>query len=96
MLNKKERKRLSINRNFAGDYLGFSENPSLRALVGKRERIDFAQTITKYDRRFKTQKRDLLLSPQYVYLVGREKVCGMCGLFVQYSTFLFIFTELFT
>ena len=34
MLNKKERKRLSINRNFAGDYLGFSENPSLRALVG--------------------------------------------------------------
>ena len=22
-------------------------------LVGKRERIDFAQTVTKYDRRFK-------------------------------------------
>ena len=81
LLNKKERKRLSINRNFVGDYLGFSENPSLRALVGrcitmavwlvfgivlnlthlvwlficvgKRERIDFAQTVTKYDRRFK-------------------------------------------
>ena len=34
LLNKKERKRLSINRNFVGDYLGFSENPSLRALVG--------------------------------------------------------------
>jgi myosin-1 len=74
MLNKKERKRLSINRNFVGDYLGFSENPSLRALVGKRERIDFAQTVTKYDRRFKSTKRDLLLSPQFVYLVGREKI----------------------
>ena len=34
MFNKKERKRLSINRNFAGDYLGFAENPALRALVG--------------------------------------------------------------
>ena len=90
LLNKKERKRLSINRNFVGDYLGFAENPSLRALVGKslivtcscdiicdvqymyfqlcskpiymlhmsltigkRERIDFSQTVTKYDRRFK-------------------------------------------
>ncbi len=35
LLNKKERKRLSINRNFVGDYLGVSENPSLRALVGE-------------------------------------------------------------
>ncbi len=34
LLNKKERKTLTINRNFAGDYLGFAENPSLRALVG--------------------------------------------------------------
>lgn len=74
LLNKKERRRFSINRNFVGDYLGFSENPSLRALVGKRERIDFAQTVTKYDRRFKSAKRDLLLSPQYVYFIGREKI----------------------
>ena len=73
-------------------------------LPGKRERIDFSQTVTKYDRRFKvsstvasapcalyvqliisvfmngllcvqTQKRDLLLSPSHVYLIGREKVC---------------------
>ena len=35
MFNNKERKRLSINRNFVGDYCGFSENPSLRALVGE-------------------------------------------------------------
>ncbi len=26
-------------------------------LVGKRERIDFAQTVTKYDRRFKVRTR---------------------------------------
>ena len=42
--------------------------------LGKRERIDFAQTVTKYDRRFKATKRDLLLSTQFVYLIGREKV----------------------
>ena len=35
LVNKKERKRLSINRNFVGDYLGFADNPSFRALVGE-------------------------------------------------------------
>ena len=37
LLNKKERKRLSIDRNFAGDYLGYSENPALKALIGPSE-----------------------------------------------------------
>ena len=41
---------------------------------GKRERIDFAQKVTKYDRRFKSAKRDMLLSAQFVFLIGREKV----------------------
>uniref|UniRef100_A0A1X7T3C7 TH1 domain-containing protein n=1 Tax=Amphimedon queenslandica TaxID=400682 RepID=A0A1X7T3C7_AMPQE len=40
----------------------------------KRERIEFAQTVNKYDRRFKCTKRDLLLSAQFVYLIGREKI----------------------
>lgn len=35
LLNQKERRRGSINRNFVGDYIGFLDNPSLRALVGK-------------------------------------------------------------
>ena len=35
MFNNKERKRLTINRNFVGDYCGFAENPSLRTLVGE-------------------------------------------------------------
>lgn len=53
LLNRKERKRYSINRNFVGDYIGIEENPALRALIGKRERIEFADTVNKYDRRFK-------------------------------------------
>uniref|UniRef100_A0A670ZKC2 Myosin IE n=1 Tax=Pseudonaja textilis TaxID=8673 RepID=A0A670ZKC2_PSETE len=74
LLNKKERRRNSINRNFVGDYLGMDDHPELRQFVGKREKIDFADTVTKYDRRFKGTKRDLLLSPKCLYLIGREKV----------------------
>ena len=63
-----------IPRCFVGDYIGFNHNSGLRALVGKRERIEFACQVTKYDRRFKTQKRDLLMSGQHIYLVGRELI----------------------
>uniref|UniRef100_G3T7I8 Myosin IF n=1 Tax=Loxodonta africana TaxID=9785 RepID=G3T7I8_LOXAF len=74
LLNKKERRRNSINRNFVGDYLGLEERPELRQFLGKRERVDFADSVTKYDRRFKPIKRDLILTPKYVYVIGREKV----------------------
>ncbi|XP_045142410.1 unconventional myosin-Ie [Echinops telfairi] len=74
LLNKKERRRNSINRNFIGDYIGMEEHPELQQFVGKREKIDFADTVIKYDRRFKGVKRDLLLTPKCLYLIGREKV----------------------
>ncbi|XP_064424693.1 unconventional myosin-If [Latimeria chalumnae] len=74
LFNFKERRRNSINRNFVGDYLGMEDKPELRQFVGKRERIDFADSVTKYDRRFKSIKRDLILTPKYIYLIGREKV----------------------
>ncbi|NXL05478.1 MYO1E protein, partial [Mesembrinibis cayennensis] len=74
LLNKKERRRNSINRNFVGDYIGMEDHPELRQFVGKREKIDFADTVIKYDRRFKTVKRDLVLTPKCIYLIGREKI----------------------
>lgn len=74
LYQKKERRRHSLNRNFVGDYLGLEENPELRALVGKRERIEFAGTVNKYDRRFKSVKRDLLLTGKSMVLVGIEVV----------------------
>lgn len=55
LLNKKERRRNSINRNFVGDYLGLEERPELRQFLSKRERVDFADSVTKYDRRFKVR-----------------------------------------
>uniref|UniRef100_A0A667YFS3 Osteoclast-stimulating factor 1 n=1 Tax=Myripristis murdjan TaxID=586833 RepID=A0A667YFS3_9TELE len=74
LLNRKERRRHSLNRNFVGDYLGMDDRPELRQFLGKREKIDFADKVTKYDRRFKGIKRDLILTPKCVYLIGREKV----------------------
>ncbi|KAM8876244.1 unconventional myosin-Ie isoform 2-T2 [Synchiropus picturatus] len=74
LLNRKERRRHSLNRNFVGDYLGMDDRPELRQFLGKREKIDFADTVTKFDRRFKGIKRDLILTPKCVYLIGREKV----------------------
>lgn len=74
LINKKERRSGSINRNFVGDYIGLDDNPSIKALTGRRERIEFADRVIKYDRRFKTGRRELLLSAQNVYLIGREKI----------------------
>ncbi|XP_060767907.1 unconventional myosin-Ie isoform X1 [Neoarius graeffei] len=74
LLNKKERRRHSINRNFVGDYIGMDDQPELRQFLAKREKIDFADKVTKYDRRFKNIKRDLILTPKCLYLIGREKV----------------------
>nr|XP_039262596.1 unconventional myosin-Ie-like isoform X1 [Styela clava] len=72
--NKKERKRGSLNRNFIGDYIGLENKPEVRQFAGKRERIEFSDTVNKYDRRFKSVKRDLMLSAKFLYLIGREVV----------------------
>ncbi|CAI5661427.1 unnamed protein product [Oreochromis niloticus] len=74
VLNKKERRRNSINRNFVGDYIGTDNHPEIRQFVGRRERIDFADVVVKYDRRFRSVKRDLILTPKFLYMIGREKV----------------------
>lgn len=74
LYNSKERRRNSINRNFVGDYLGLEQKPELRQFLAKRERVDFADSVNKFDRRFKSIKRDLILTPKGIYLIGREKV----------------------
>jgi len=57
--NRKERCRYSLNRKFFGDYLGLENDPGIRAIVGKRERVEFAYKITKFDRRFKVDDLSL-------------------------------------
>jgi len=74
VFNRKERKRNSLNRNFVGDYIGLENRPELRRFAGKRERIEFADTVNKFDRRFKKTKLDLMLSSKHLYLIGRELI----------------------
>ena len=59
-----------------GDYLGLDDNPELRALAGKRERIEFAATVNKYDRRFKVCHRI-----KFSLLKYHSDNCGNAGYF---------------
>lgn len=69
----KERNRHSLERRFVADYIGLDQHPGLQAIVGgRRERIFFAASVTKYDRRFRPTRTDLLLTGKAIFLVGRE------------------------
>merc|ERR550539_1654389 len=70
---KKERRKHSLNRNFYFDYIGLEHKYEIKSLVGKREKIEFAQTVDEYSRRFKVEKRDLVLTGKALWLIGREK-----------------------
>lgn len=74
LYQKKERRNNSVNRKFYGDYMGLDRLPSILALIQKRENIEFAQTCLKYERKFKQQKRDLILTNKAIYIIGREEV----------------------
>lgn len=41
-----------------GDYIGTDGRPEIRRFVGRRERIDFADVVVKFDRRFKVKTKN--------------------------------------
>lgn len=55
LFGHKERRRASLNRNFVGDYIGLEGKPQTMSLIGRREKVFFAEVVKKYDRRFKVQ-----------------------------------------
>ena len=57
---KKERRAHSLNRNFYADYIGLDEKAALKTLVGKRDKVEFAQTVTRYDKKFKVGRCRIL------------------------------------
>lgn len=83
LLNKKERRRNSINRNFIGDYIGMEEHPELQQFVGKREKIDFADTVTKYDRRFKVHTATCLLTVKTEFTFTRIIAAVLQTVFIE-------------
>lgn len=57
LFGHKERRRASLNRNFVGDYIGLEGKPQTMGLIGRREKVFFAEVVRKYDRRFKVRRR---------------------------------------
>ena len=74
LINRKERRKLTINRKFYADYIGLDNYPALRALLGKREKVEFAQKCLKIDRQFKHSFRDIILTNRAIYIIGRKQV----------------------
>lgn len=61
-----------------GDYIGLDDLPGIRALVGKREKVEFAGKVSKYDRRFKVGlsiriKRNNQISAQSLVFVCKDE-----------------------
>ena len=73
-LGKKERKRLSLNRDFSGDYLNILSNPELRFIIGSDEKVLFCDKVTKYDRRWKTQSRELVITANEIIVIATEPI----------------------
>lgn len=74
LFNHKQRRRASLNRNFVGDYIGIDGKPQTMSLLGRREKVAFAEVVKKYDRRFKVSRRDLILTGKCLFLIGREQI----------------------
>ncbi|XP_015599570.1 unconventional myosin-Ie isoform X2 [Cephus cinctus] len=72
--SRKQRRRGSVNRNFVGDYIGLDGKPQTMNLIGRREKVFFAEVVKKYDRRFKVCRRDLILTGKCLFLIGREQI----------------------
>eukprot|EP00026_Physarum_polycephalum_P002600 Phypoly_transcript_02607.p1 GENE.Phypoly_transcript_02607~~Phypoly_transcript_02607.p1 ORF type:complete len:872 (+),score=218.83 Phypoly_transcript_02607:31-2616(+) len=73
---KKERRRVSLERPFSGDYMNYRENFLLKGVVAsydKNEKVVFAHAINKFDRRGRTQRRVLLLTDTAIYIVAIER-----------------------
>ena len=83
---KKERRPGSLNRNFYSDYIGMDDKPNLKNLVGRRDKIQFAQTVQRYDRKYKVNMlkkffRLCLCKNEYIFLYF--KTILQIGIFSQ-------------
>lgn len=67
LFGHKQRRRASVNRNFVGDYIGLDGRPQIMLLLGRREKVSFAEVVKKYDRRFKVSyEKNCKLTPRLI------------------------------
>ena len=70
MGERKQRRSASFRRHFHGDYAGVEMNPTIRKLLPKRDKVEFSEVVSKYDRRFVVCKRYLVLTRTGIYMIG--------------------------
>eukprot|EP01102_Stenamoeba_stenopodia_P015921 TRINITY_DN5501_c0_g1_i2.p1 TRINITY_DN5501_c0_g1~~TRINITY_DN5501_c0_g1_i2.p1 ORF type:complete len:1059 (+),score=290.73 TRINITY_DN5501_c0_g1_i2:110-3286(+) len=69
---KKERRRMSLERPYKGDYLNLRDNLTLKGIVEKygEDKIHFADSINTYDSKAKKHRRVILLTDKTIYIIG--------------------------
>eukprot|EP01129_Flabellula_baltica_P002905 TRINITY_DN12788_c0_g1_i1.p1 TRINITY_DN12788_c0_g1~~TRINITY_DN12788_c0_g1_i1.p1 ORF type:complete len:1025 (-),score=286.40 TRINITY_DN12788_c0_g1_i1:18-3092(-) len=69
----KERRRASMNIDFAVDYMNYEKNFQLQGALGggREERTIFADQIITFNSRLQPQRRDLIVTVEAVYLAMR-------------------------
>jgi myosin-1 len=69
---KKERRRMSLERPYKGDYLNLRDNLVLKGIVEKygEDKIHFADNVNTYDSKGKKHRRILLLTDKTIYVIG--------------------------
>lgn len=73
LFGHKERRRASLNRNFVGDYIGLEGKSQTTSLLGRREKVFFAEVVKKYDRRFKVKVPTISSNRSSDSLIYRQK-----------------------
>ncbi|KAF0984113.1 hypothetical protein FDP41_008028 [Naegleria fowleri] len=75
----KIRRKDSVLVWFQGDYLNLKENPKFCEIIRKHDpewngQILFSNLMTKVNKRFRTQPRKIVVTPNYIYTVDDEKL----------------------
>ena len=72
LAGRKQRNRRSISRQFVGDYLGLDhdDRADLMKHLGRRERVLFAYTINKFNRKFLSHAREMILTEGKVEFIA--------------------------
>lgn len=71
---RKERRADSINRTYLGDYANVSQRADLHKLIPSHEKLQFSSFCYKFDRRFRRQKRFLIVTNRNLFIISEKLV----------------------
>ena len=65
-----------------GDYIGLDleEKVEISKMIGRRERVIFASTAYRYNRKFLKALKEIIITESNIYLIGRQANPNSIGL----------------